>query len=297
MRMNEWTKRLLLVFMAASLVLAIAPIATFAQDQGEGEETQTEEVAAAEEAIAEIEGAGEEEGGLLTPLGINAGLLITHLLNFALLAFLMTRFIWTPAVNMLDERSQTIRKGLEDASAASKARMNAEEEAEKILAEARQERQQILEEARQAAEEVKKGIESDARQEAERIRNEGQQSAETARNSALADVRDQVVSISSAVASRVLDSEIDADKQRELVSDFFAKVPDDAKNLSGAVEIISAMPLEDAERESVEREISADSYTYTVDPAILGGLIVRSQDRVIDGSVRGSLNEVTGRLR
>lgn len=300
MRKNDLMKRLLLILMALSLVMALVP-ATFAQE-GEGSEGegQTEQVEGGEAAEGEEEAAhsdGEEEGGLLTPLGINGGLLIAQVVNFLLIAGMMARFIWQPAVNMLDNRTQTIQKGLEDAAAASKARLNAEEEAEKILAEARQERGRLLEEARAAADEVKKGLEADVRQEAEKIRNDAQVEARTARDAELANLRDQVLAISTAVASRVLESEIDADAQRGLISDFFSNVPQGATDLSGEVEIVSAMPLEDAERQQVEGAISADSYTYTVDPTILGGLIVRSADRVIDGSIRTSLNEVSDRLR
>jgi F0F1-type ATP synthase delta subunit len=57
------------------------------------------------------------------------------------------------------------------------------------------------------------------------------------------------------------------------------------------------MPLTDAEKKSVQGAIKGDSYTYTVDPSILGGLLVRSSDRVVDGSVRGGLSSLSERLK
>lgn len=284
MQKTTLMKRLLLVLVLVSLVAALLPAAVLAQE-GEGGEV----VAAAVEA--------EAEGGLLTPLGINGGLLIVQVLNFVLMAFVMTRVLWRPAVNMLDARSTEIQKGLEDAAAAARARQNAEQEAETVLAEARSERQKVLEEARVQAEEVKKQLESEARQEAERIRSEAQADAVVQRDAELAGLRDQVLNISTAVAGRILEEEIDQGKQSELISRFFTRLPEGAGELSGEVEIVSAMPLTDDEKARVESEINADSYTYTVDPAILGGLIVRSQDRVIDGSTRSSLNNLSDRLR
>lgn len=291
MMTHKLFKRVLVLVALLSLLLALVPAASLAQEEATEEEQTTEEVA------EEAEHAGEEEGGLLTPLGINAGLLVAQVVNFLLIAGLLSFFIWRPAVNMLDARSAKIQKGLEDAAAAAKARQNAETEAEKVLAEARAERQKLLEEARAQADELKKQLESEARQDADRIRNDAQQEAQAARDAELAGLREQVLNISAALAGRVLDENIDAAKNSQLVSDFFSKVPDSAKNLSGEVEVISAMPLSDDEKSRVESEISADSYTYTVDPAILGGLVVRSQDRVIDGSVSGNLSELTGRLR
>jgi len=56
------------------------------------------------------------------------------------------------------------------------------------------------------------------------------------------------------------------------------------------------MPLTAAEKKKVEKELGADKVTYKVDTAILGGLVVRAGDRVVDGSVRSNLGELTGSL-
>ena len=282
-------KRLLILVALFSLFFAALP-AVMAQEGGEGGEGETGQV---EEHAAE-EAAG---GGPLDALGINLGFLIAQICNFGIIALALTAVLWRPAVNMLDVRAQKILKGLEDAAAAAKARQNAEADADKILAEARSERQKLLEEARQSGESVKKQIESEARQEAERIRAEARVEGDVARNAQLADLRDQVLQISSAVAGRILQDNIDAKKQEKLVSDFFSNVPEGAKNMAGNVEVTSAMPLSDAEKKKLEGAIKAGSYTYTVDPTILGGLILRGQDKVVDGSVRGNLNELSGRLK
>lgn len=290
---NNMLKRLLVIVLALSVVMAIMPTA-FAQDGAASEDTHSEAVAT-DTAHGETAAATEEAGGL-SALGINTGFLLAQIVNFALLLSIFYFFLGA-AVNFLDSRSAKIQKGIEDAAAAARARQNAEAEADKILAEARAERQKLLEDARQQGEDVKKQIESEARQNAERIRAEGQQDAVTARDAELANLRDQVLQISTAVAGRILGESVDAKKQSKLVSDFLSTVPEGAKKLSGAVEVISAMPLSDDEKKSVEKAISADSYSYSVDPNILGGLIVRSQDRVVDGSVRGGLGELTSRLK
>jgi F-type H+-transporting ATPase subunit delta len=89
---------------------------------------------------------------------------------------------------------------------------------------------------------------------------------------------------------------LDQKRQTALISDFFTKVPAEAKKLGGDVEIVSAMPLSDDEQAKAKKEIGASNVTFTVDPDILGGLIVRSGDRVVDGSIRSSLNDLAGRL-
>ncbi len=67
--------------------------------------------------------------------------------------------------------------------------------------------------------------------------------------------------------------------------------------MGGEVEVISAMPLTDEEQNRIRTETGAANVNFQVDPSILGGLIIRSQERVVDASVRNSLNDLAGRLR
>ena len=232
----------------------------------------------------------------LENLGINPGFLLVQIIAFIVLYTLLTRFIYDPLANMLRERRARIAKGLEDAEAAANARMNAENEAEQILAQARSEAAQIVEEGRSRAEEVEKEIKSTANAEAEDIRADARKAAEEARDAELANLRDQVVAISVALSQRMIGEALDEKRQQALIDDFFSKVPDEAKSLSGHVEVVSAMPLGDKEQEKVKKETGADDVTFKVEPNILGGLIVRAGDRVVDGSVRSRLTELAGRI-
>jgi F-type H+-transporting ATPase subunit b len=240
--------------------------------------------------------AAEEGGSPLDALGINLGFLISQVVNFGLILALLTVLLWKPATNMLEERSRTIQRGLEDAAAAANARRNAEAEAEKILAQARMEAQQVVEQARSRGEEVAKSVESEARTAADRIRTEARTSAQSERDAELAGLRGQVAAISSAIAQRLIGATLDEKRQQALITEFFTKLPANAKDLGDNVTVVSAMPLEKAEQDRVKKELGAQNVTFTVDPSILGGLVVRSGDRVVDGSVRSGLSELSSRL-
>ena len=140
-------------------------------------------------------------------------------------------------------------------------------------------------------------MEQEARTEADAIRQDARDSAVEERNAQLAGLRSQVAAISIAVSQQLIGEALDEKKQQALVNDFFAKVPAEAKSLSGDVVVVSAMPLSDSEQTKAKKEIGANNVTFQVDPAILGGLIVRSGDRVVDGSVRSGLGEISQRLR
>jgi F-type H+-transporting ATPase subunit b len=299
----------LVILLALLAVLAIVP-AAMAQEATEAApatEDHSEAAPAAEgedhsETAPAAEG-GEGEaaeapaGSPLVPLGINQGFLLVQIINFLAIFLLLTFFLWRPLSNMLDSRTTEIQKGLEDASAAANARRNAEAEAEKIVAAARADAARVVDEARARGEEVAKSVEAGARTEADRIRAEGRTRSTEERDRQLADLRNQVAAISVALAERLIGQALDGKRQSTIVNEFFTKVPAEARSLQGQVEVISAMPLTPEEQSSVKQQLGTQTVSFTVDPSILGGLVVRSQERVIDGSIRSGLNDVATRMR
>lgn len=68
-----------------------------------------------------------------------------------------------------------------------------------------------------------------------------------------------------------------------------------------ALEITSAFPLDDSERGDMQNKIreqlgSTASIAWKVDPALIGGLIVKYGDRVLDTSVKGTLQNLRSTL-
>jgi F-type H+-transporting ATPase subunit b len=286
--------------LALLVTLMLSAVGVMAQDAtpapgGEGTEASAE---GAEEAAAEGAEGTEAEPAVspLTPLGINLGFLIAQIINFGVVFGLLSVFMWGRLRNMLDTRAAEIAKGLEDAKAAANARLNAEAEAEKILAQARQEVAKNIEEGRSRGAEVGKQVEADARAQAEKILADARASAAQARDAELAGMRGQVAAIAIAATQRLIGEALDEKKQHALVNDFFSKVPKDAKSLGGKVEVVSAMPLTDDEKSKVQKETGASDVSFSVDPSILGGLILRAGDRIVDGSVRSNLSELSSRL-
>jgi len=292
-------KRLIIVGVLALLLVAAASVmaqeATATVEPTAGETTATTGTTAAE-APAAAEAAGEEKAGGIEALGLNAGYLFAQIVNFLIIFGALGALLWKPIVNMLDSRSAKIQKGLEDAQIAANARRNAEAEAETIRANARADIGKAVEEGRTRGDEVAKQIEADARAEAERIRAEARTSASAERDQQLAGLRGQIAGIALAATQKLIGAALDESKARSLIDGFFTDVPSSALNLGGDVEVVSAMPLNEAEQNKARQSIGASNIKFVVDPNILGGLIVRSGDRVIDGSVRSGLNDLGARL-
>lgn len=231
-------------------------------------------------------------------LGINIGYLIMQILGITVLTLLLKGLLYGPVLRVLEERKAKIAKGLEDARQASIARDNADAEAKKILDEARTEAAKMRSEAAVQAEEAASGIVAQANQDAKEVVEAARRDAEEERNRILADARTQIASIAIAAANKLVGEALDEKRQRELVADFFSKVPADAAGLSGeTADVTSALPLTDAEKANVQKALKVSTVNYKVNPNILGGLVVRVGDRVIDNSVASQMTAMRESLK
>lgn len=246
-------------------------------------------------------------------LGINLGYLLVQILNFVALFVILRAWVYKPLLGLLEKRKLAIAQGLEDARIAAEARANAEREAEKIINEAQLKAAEIVREATERAEAV--GLEFQAEQEAKvaKLREDTLKELEQERNVMLANMRGQIVALAIAAAHRLIGESLMQDEARQhaLLKEFFSGVKDgrvlifeDAKlNGNGsAAEITSALPLTEEEKETVKENIlrrlgGSASITFRVDPSILGGLIIRVGDRIMDGSVVGQLQSLRENLQ
>ena len=219
-------------------------------------------------------------------LGINLGYFLMQIFGIFSLILLLFGLVYKPVLKVLDERKAKIAKGLEDARQAAIARDNADADVKKILDEARAEAAKVRQDAAVQAENQANGILAQAREEAKSIKAAAQAEAEGERDQILSDLRGQVASIAIAAANKLVGESLDESRQRALIADFFAKVPADAAKLTGTSgEVTSALLLTDAEQAQVKQALNLESVTFKVNPSILGGLVIRVGDKVVDSSV------------
>jgi F-type H+-transporting ATPase subunit b len=245
----------------------------------------------------------------LEALGISLGYLFVQILNFAILFVVLRAWVYKPIVNLLEKRRKTIAQGLEDARIAAEARANAEKEAEEVLAKAQQVAAERVREATERADEAAREIKAAAEQETVEIRQAASSEAEQARTQALRELRGQVAALAIAAAQKVIGEALDERRQHALIKEFFSGIKSgkvillEGERLAGAsAEITSALPLTSEEQENVREQVvekmgSSASISFRVDPTILGGLVVRVGDKVLDGSVSGKLQGLQQSLR
>jgi len=241
-------------------------------------------------------------------LGINLGLLIVQIIAFIIVFLTLNAWVYGPMLIMMETRKQKIAQGLEDARVAADARANAEKDAARIVAEAQAEAGKVVREATDRAAEAAKAVKTAAEAEAAKARETAMADAEVERNRILGDLRTQVAALSIAAAQKLVGEALDEKRQHALIDEFFSGVTKgkvivlDGVDFKGeSAEVTSALPLTKDEETIVKKEIlskvGAQAVTFRVDPSILGGVIIKVGDKVMDGSVAGKLEGLRQTLK
>jgi F-type H+-transporting ATPase subunit b len=244
----------------------------------------------------------------LEALGINLPFFLVQVVNLIIMYVVVTKWIVGPISGLLEKRRATINQGLEDAREAAEARANAEKEAEKILAEAQTKAAGMVREATERAEVAGRDVKAAAQAEADKALEKAMAEFQEERNRILSDLRGQVAALSIAATQKLVGDALDEKRQHALLEEFFSGVKAgkvlvmEGQSISGqSAEVTSALPLTSAEQESVKKDVlaksGAESVAFHVDPSILGGLVIRVGDKVLDGSVAGKLEGLRASLR
>lgn len=153
------------------------------------------------------------------------GTIIWTLITFLVVLVVLKAKVWKPLLAALDEREQRIRDAL---AAAEKARAETQaslDEQQRVLDEARVEARGLVAQAREAAERVSHEIVAEARQEAEHTAQAMRRELESDRQAAMDQLRREVAELAVRAAGMILDAELDSEKNRKLVDDMIARMP------------------------------------------------------------------------
>jgi F-type H+-transporting ATPase subunit b len=245
----------------------------------------------------------------LAQLGLNLGYLIVQIICFFIIFVVVRAWIVKPLLGMLDKRRAKLEQGLEDARIAAEARANAEQDASQIITEAQTKAARIVNEATERADSAMEDVKASAEKEIAKEREAVMVEVEQERNRILADLRGQVAALSIAAAQRLIGETMDAKRQHALLDEFFSGVKSgklvilEGAEVSGDLaEVTSALPLSKEEQDAVKTNVlgkmgAKTNVEFHVDPQILGGLVVRVGDKVLDGSVSGQLEGLRKSLK
>lgn len=150
-------------------------------------------------------------------LGINPTLLITQVINFLILLFLLSKFVYKPILRMLAERKDRIEKGLELTRKMEEEQIRLNERKQLLLQEARSQANTIINEAERRGEEEKEAIINDARKEAQRAIEEGFAVLAAKQEEQEKRLRKEIGSLVIRLTERLLSETMDEKMQKKIV--------------------------------------------------------------------------------
>ncbi len=154
---------------------------------------------------------------LVTP---DVGLIFWTFISFVVLFFVLKKFAWKPIVGTVNDREQSIKDALASAENAKKEMKNLTADNERILKEARAEREIMIKEARDLKTKMISDAKEEAKVAADKMISQAQEAIKNEKKSAIADLKNQVASLSIEIAEKVVENELsDKEKQLKLVED------------------------------------------------------------------------------
>lgn len=154
------------------------------------------------------------------------GLFFWQAIILVILIILLAKFAWKPILAALAAREEGISNALLAAENAKKEMQNLKSDNEKLLAEARAERDAMIKEAREIKEKMIADAKSEAQAQGEKMIESAKASIESEKNAAMAELKNQVSSLSLEIAETLLKGEL---SNKEAQTKLVEKMLGDAK--------------------------------------------------------------------
>jgi len=154
-------------------------------------------------------------------LGIDWRLLIAQLINFAILFWVLRKFLYKPILDVLEKRQKTIEKGFQDAASAEQKLSRAEKDVSMLVQKAKQEATHIIEQAQKTAQQERQETVQKAKEEVHRIISEAREKILAERQDMLEGAQKELVAVVveavNAVLRDVSDKKVSAELAKKAI--------------------------------------------------------------------------------
>ena len=150
-------------------------------------------------------------------LGINLPGLVTQIISFGILFFILSKLLYKPLVSLMDQRAEKIREGLEASNIAREEAARSEEAIQEQLSEARVEGQKLVAEARETADRFREEEMARVRDDIELERVRAEANIQRERDAAIEDLRKEFAGLAISAAEKGGRTSLDEDGHKELI--------------------------------------------------------------------------------
>ncbi|MCR4888864.1 MAG: F0F1 ATP synthase subunit B [Ruminococcus sp.] len=142
--------------------------------------------------------------------------------NVIILFVLLRIFLFKPINKIMDERTQSVQKNIDDAEKAKKEADELRQQYEDSISEAKEEASRIIMKAHDDAETERANIIQKSHEEADQIVNAASETIENERRRVLQQAQSQIADLAIEAASKIVGANLDDDKNRQLVDKFLS---------------------------------------------------------------------------
>lgn len=160
-------------------------------------------------------------------ISVNLWQILISLANLVILFLILKKFLYKPVTKMLEARRAEIDGQYADAENAKNSAEAKEAELTERLAGAKAEAEGIVKEAADIAKARGDKIVEEARATADGIIRQAEEDAELERKRVGETIKEQIVDVSTALAEKMLEREVNADDHKALIDDFISKIGDE----------------------------------------------------------------------
>ncbi len=248
----------------------------------------------------------------MSQLGLNLGYILIHALNFFIMLLVLRAWVYTPLIEMIEKRRAAVAKEEADAAFTAAARQHAEDEAAMIIDEAQKKAANLIVEATDRANKTTSEKLDQLDDELARTREQALLDVERERLRVLNEARDQIIALALAGSERIILEELDEKKHQALLKAFYTNLngdyldlPDGFSPQTCLLEVTTAIPLQEEERLEMINQLQQQMHCHNqtldwrwkVKPDIIGGVILRAGDKIIDDSISGKLQQLKNAIK
>ncbi|MBO0679754.1 F0F1 ATP synthase subunit B/delta [Mycolicibacterium sp. S2-37] len=198
---------------------------------------------------------------------------IGQLIGFALIVFLLVRYVVPPVKRMMKAQQDTVRRQLEESATAANKVAQADQQHAKAVEEAKADAARVVEEARADAEKISQQLRAQADAEVERIKVQGAAQVQLLRQQLIRELRSHLGTESVNRARALVTEHVSDDDNRSATVDRFLDELDAMAPSDGSIEDAAGARLRSTSRESLKTLVSRfDELTADVDAEGLTGL-------------------------
>lgn len=172
--------------------------------------------------FAFVAAAQEPGGGGLMSLQVN--LMFWTLLIFVVLYFLLSKFAFPKILGAVEAREKALEDAIESAKRDREAAAKLLQEHQAAIAASRDEAQKLIADGRAVAEKMRGDMLEQTRREQQDLLERARREIDSEKERAIAQLRREAVDLALAGASKVIEQNLETDKNRKLVESYLASI-------------------------------------------------------------------------